>query len=83
MPAPLMAKPSVPAPFWSTPLKVVVPVGTSVSDKPPATLLVTVPPAPETLESEATVWLAPLRSNVLPLAIRAGVVEGNWPNWPR
>ncbi len=64
------------------PLNVVDPLaGASTSvDTVPAALLVTVPPEPDTSESEATRWLPlPARSKKSPLAIESGVVEGNGP----
>ena len=63
-------------PSESRPLKVVLPELATVSTEVWLPLFVIVPPPNVPSESEATVWLLPSRSNVVPLLTISAVVEG-------
>ena len=77
VPEPLTVSPKVPLPFWRRPLNVVVAVGVTVrTTDEEYRELVTVPPPPPTLPSEAICWLLPPRSKVAPDAIVNAVLAG-------
>ena len=67
-----------PPPPWIVPLKVVEPpLGLRVRTDAAELLLMMLPPLPGVMsDNEATCWLPPLRSNVLPPAIDNAVVAG-------
>ena len=65
MPDPILVRPSAPAPFCNTPLKLVELLSPPVVRTAAAALLLMIDPAPE---SEPTLFERPCRSSVAPLA---------------
>ena len=80
----LRVRPTVPLPFWITPLKVVEPlVGASVNTGDVELMLsVIVPPLPLESDSEVTCWLWPSRSKLALEATVSAVAEERVPPGP-